>query len=110
MIRIKIARNRDGFITGFTAEGHAGYAECGSDIVCAAVSVTAYTAVGALENLAGLKGIYTEKDGYMSCNIPEEMPEEVKQTVKIIMETTVIGFKQIEYSYGSYVRVFDKEV
>ena len=29
---------RDGQVTGFVCAGHAGYAEAGEDIVCAAVS------------------------------------------------------------------------
>jgi len=37
-------------------QGHAGYGRSGKDIVCAAVSALAYTAAGALEELAGIKG------------------------------------------------------
>ena len=38
MISINIVRDSQGFIWEFTVEGHAGFSEQGSDIVCAAVS------------------------------------------------------------------------
>lgn len=37
MIQAKILR-RNGRTAGFSVSGHAGYADCGKDIVCAAVS------------------------------------------------------------------------
>ena len=39
MVQITILKNKQGGYTGFTFKGHAGYAESGHDIVCAAVSV-----------------------------------------------------------------------
>ncbi|MCX8129346.1 MAG: ribosomal-processing cysteine protease Prp [Clostridia bacterium] len=110
MINISIVRDKSKFIWQFVVKGHAEYDEPGRDIICAAVSVTAYTAVGALEELAGLKGCYTEREGYMMCSIPQGIPESKKQIVKIILETTTIGFKQIELAYEDYVSVLDEEV
>lgn len=110
MINIVVVRDKESFIWQFTVKGHAGFDVKGKDIVCAAVSVTAYTAIGALEELAGLKDFYSEKDGYILCSIPKELDVSKKETVRIIMETTVIGFKQIELSYRKYVSVLDEEV
>jgi uncharacterized protein YsxB (DUF464 family) len=110
MIRINVIRDNKGLVRQFSVEGHAEYADYGSDIVCAAISVTAYTALGALESLAGLQGFYSLKEGYVNCKIPSELDANTKQTVKVILETTVIGFKQIESKYKEYVSVFDKEV
>lgn len=109
-ISIEINRDKEGFIWQFTVKGHAGFDKLGKDIVCAAVSVTAYTAVGALEELAGLKDFYSIKDGYMLCSIPDNLSAESKEVVSVIMKTTVIGFKQIELSYRKYVSVLDEEV
>ena len=41
MIDVKISRNSGGVIRSFTVSGHSGYAEEGSDIICAAVSAMA---------------------------------------------------------------------
>lgn len=108
MINVGIVRDDSGFIWQFTVEGHAGYADPGQDIICAAASVTAYTAVGALEDLAGIKGCYSVKDGFFSCKIPKDITELQRQTVKIILQTTVIGFKQIELAHKEFLTVFER--
>ncbi len=110
MIRIIITRDSTGSISRLEIDGHSGYAQAGADIICSAVSVTAYTAAGALESLAGLKQCYSQKDGNMTIRLPEKMDEKQRATALIIMETTAIGFKQIELSYGKYVSVKDEEV
>ena len=78
--------------------------------MCAAVSAIAATAAGALEDLAGIKECYMQKEGYMLCSIPEDLPDSKRETARIILETTAIGFKQIELSYEDYVTVLDEEV
>jgi uncharacterized protein YsxB (DUF464 family) len=109
MIEIYVVRDEEGFIWQFEISGHAFYAE-GPDIVCAAVSVTAYTAVGALGELLKLQNIHTEDDGYMHCSIPPDILELDKLTARIILETTVIGFKQIEMQYPKNVKVIEEIV
>ncbi|NLK87682.1 MAG: ribosomal-processing cysteine protease Prp [Clostridiaceae bacterium] len=110
MIRIVISRNSAGSINSMKIDGHSGYAEEGSDIICSAVSVTAYTAAGALDELAGLKGCYSEGSGHMTIRLPDGLNAKQAETAAVIMETTAIGFKQIEHSYGRYVSVMDEEV
>jgi uncharacterized protein len=110
MINIHIVRDKTGFIWQFDVNGHAGYDEEGKDIICAAVSVTAYTAVGALGELAGITDCYTEADGHMFCSVPADISQEQKRIIRIILETTVIGFKQIELEYMEYISVMDEEV
>lgn len=109
MITANIVRDKKGFIWEFTISGHADFRKHGKDIVCAAVSAVAYTAVGALEELVGIKS-YSEEDGYMKCNIPVDIPETEKYQVRIILETMVIGLKQIRNSYRKFVTVLDEEV
>jgi uncharacterized protein YsxB (DUF464 family) len=110
MIRIKILRSSKGFIKGLDIDGHSGYAEEGQDIVCSAVSALAYTAAGALEELAGLKRCYSESPGHMTIRLPKLLTQQQKSTAQVVMETTAIGLKQIELSYGKYVSVVDEEV
>jgi uncharacterized protein len=109
MIQVIIIRDNEGVIREFSVNGHAGFAESGSDIVCAAVSAVAYTAVGALEELVGIRR-YEEKEGYMKFSLPLDISREKFETAGIILETAAIGFKQIEMQYGEYVEVSDEEV
>ena len=110
MINVSIVRDHSGFIWQFSIEGHAEYDGQGNDIVCAAASVTAYTAVGALGDLAGIKNCHTENDGFLFCSLPADLSEKQKQTAGIILETTVIGFKQIELEYAEFLKVMEEEV
>lgn len=109
MINISIVTDKKGFVWGFEIEGHAGYAEYGKDVVCAAVSALAYTAVGAISEMTKIV-TYDQSDGYMKCVVPKSISSGNKNTVKIILDTIVIGFKQIELSYKGYVKVIIKEV
>ena len=109
MIHVSVIRDKDGFIWQFGIKGHAGYSEYGRDIVCAAVSAVAYTALGALEEFAGIRN-YTERNGLMECSIPADIPENKKLIVRIILETMVIGLKQIEFKYKDYMTILDEEV
>lgn len=109
MINVAIVRDKEGFIWEFTIKGHAGYGKYGSDIVCAAVSAIAYTALGALEELAGIKN-YTERDGYLKCSLPVNIAGDARYRAGIILDAMVIGLKQIEYSYDKFVTVVDEEV
>ena len=45
MIRIQFLAPPEGGLQGFFLEGHAGYGEAGTDIVCAAVSSAVYLTV-----------------------------------------------------------------
>ena len=109
MINISIVTDKSGFVWGFEINGHAGYDEYGKDIVCAAVSALAYTAVGAISEMTKIVS-YSQKDGYMKCTVPNNISGDAKNTVKIILDTIVIGFRQIELSYKGYVKVIIKEV
>ncbi|MGI6668872.1 MAG: ribosomal-processing cysteine protease Prp [Acetivibrionales bacterium] len=103
-------KNPDGTVGAVEIYGHAGYAKKGHDIICSAVSAIAYTAAGALEELAGLKRCYSERDGQMSIRLPREMTEQQKKTSRVILDAAVIGFRQVELSYGEYVMVVEEEV
>jgi hypothetical protein len=111
MIKVRIYRDSEGFIWGFEIKGHSGFAECGKDIVCAGISALAYAALGALEQLAGLDCCCKcEEEGHMICNIPNDTQEHLKPLIKIILETVIIGMKQIENSYSEHVLIEEQEV
>lgn len=51
MIRIDFLTPPDGRLVGFRIEGHSGYGEEGTDIVCAAVSSAAYLTVNTVTEI-----------------------------------------------------------
>jgi uncharacterized protein YsxB (DUF464 family) len=110
MIKVKIGKDIAGNLKRFVVMGHAGYAKTGRDIVCSAVSTVAFTAAGALGDLIGIQDFFSERDGFMSCNIDMELSVELRHDANIIMKTAEIGFKQIALAYPRYVKVMDEEV
>ncbi len=109
MITINIVRDKSGFIWQYIVEGHAGFAEEGRDIICSAVSTVAYTGINALDELVGIKN-YGIENGYMICSVPTDISPELKEKVSIILETIVVGFRQLQLTYEDYVSVLDEEV
>lgn len=53
---------RSGRFVGFCAEGHSGFSDEGSDIVCAAVSAVTQTAAIQAEEILGMKGAATSDE------------------------------------------------
>lgn len=105
MINIKLYRTREGHISGFCVEGHAGMAEKGWDTVCAAVSVLAQTAVLGLNRHLGLQPKVSRRDGYLSCMLAERDIEELP--VKAVLETMVIGLQEIVGQFPEYVQMLE---
>ncbi len=105
---ITFRRTPDGRLRGFLVEGHAGWAPAGYDIVCAAISVLAYTAAGALEDLGGVSGaLQEETDGRMVVETPDPdgLPHDRRAVVSTILETFELGCRQVELVYGERVRL-----
>lgn len=61
-----------GMISSFGIKGHSGYAESGSDIVCAAISSTVWMTVNALENILHLNVKYSAKDADVFLEVSDE--------------------------------------
>lgn len=108
MITVTLYRCPDGHIRRFRATGHAGYADPGQDIICAAITAIAATAIGSLQDLARLEPVFTNRDGLIDCLTPdpETMPAEQRLVARTLMESVSIGCRQIQNSYGKkYVRI-----
>ncbi len=56
---------RDDLLTGFQISGHSGYAEAGTDIVCAAVSSAAILVANTATEVMHLNAEVKEKDGFL---------------------------------------------
>jgi uncharacterized protein YsxB (DUF464 family) len=92
----------NGRIRRFAVRGHAGYAEAGSDIVCAAVSALVTNAVNSCEHLLRVVP-ECEDDGHvLRCSIPLE-PEPAG--VDLLFRSMVFGLQQIAKEYPEYVKV-----
>ena len=106
MITIKV-RKKNGSYEEFISKGHAGYAEAGQDIVCAAVSALIITTVNSLEKFTDDKFDVQEKDGFVSIHFRNDLSERGK----LLMDSLILGLTEIEHSYNNrYLTVRVKEV
>ncbi|MBR1748150.1 MAG: ribosomal-processing cysteine protease Prp [Clostridia bacterium] len=105
MISVTITRER-GRIDRVSVSGHAGYAGYGKDVVCAAVSAVAQTALmGLMHYESSVEYVRDDEKGYLSFSVPKGKNEAVLQG---IVETAVIGLKDIATGYGTFVKVEEK--
>ena len=98
MIRFTLHSKGD-LLTGFKCIGHADYAEEGSDIVCAAVSILTTTCANALESVAGIKPVVKAKDGNMFLALPKGGGHDAQ----VILQTLRQGLRDIAEEYPRYL-------
>ncbi len=77
MIKVSFVIKR-GLIRSFTVEGHSGFDEQGSDIVCAAVSSAAYMTVNTITDVLNLRPALKAKDGYMTIKLSSKQSEKAQ--------------------------------
>lgn len=109
MTTILIRKTGTGVYRGFTCSGHAGYAQYGEDIVCAAVSALTINTVNAMEALAGqkLQTVTGEEDGVLDVRLVGEGNEKSK----LLMDAMVLGLESIAAQYGKkYLKLKFEEV
>jgi uncharacterized protein len=105
MTKVQVRRAPDGTITELRVTGHAGYADPGEDIVCAGVSALVGTALIGLEKVAKQPFEAAEGPGLTHCKLCPGGTPESAATAQTILETTVLGLKDIAKDYPKYVRV-----
>ena len=108
MTTILVKKTKDSY-RGFTCTGHAGYAESGYDIVCAAVSVLVINTINAIEAFAKdpMEVVAGEEDG----EIDVVFLNPVNERTALLMDTMILGLKDIEKQYGKkYLRLKFEEV
>lgn len=91
----------------FEVSGHAGYAEAGQDIVCAAVTALTFSAVNGLEHfLAGAPEVMMADGGYLKWTLPLNVNELVLNQAQWILLTMRLGLEGIQAEYGSeYIKI-----
>ncbi|MCR4420822.1 MAG: ribosomal-processing cysteine protease Prp [Clostridia bacterium] len=108
MIRVDLYYRR-GRPVGLVVRGHAGYGPHGRDIVCAAVSALAQTAVLALERLLGLKPRVRVEDGYLECFLAGGGEGDPPPEAGLIFEVAALGLAEIRRVHPGYLVIHRRE-
>ncbi len=97
---------RDGSrITGFTVHGHSGYAEEGSDIVCAAVSAVVGMAEATINDVCGAKAKVRVKgeDARVTLTLPVACEEE--EAVQAVLAGMMLYLCNLRDDYPDFIEV-----
>ena len=110
MTKITIHKTKTGEYLGFTCEGHAGYADSGKDIVCAAISMLVINTVNSFEKITEepVQVKAAENTGTIECLFTQHP---ISESSKVLMDSLVLGLTRIEQQYGKkHCRLHFKEV
>ena len=104
MTRCEFFREGDR-ITGFSVSGHSGYAEAGSDIVCAAVSAVVTMAEATINDVLGAKAKVRVKDeqARISLTLPVSCDEE--ESVQAVLTGMMLTLAGLRDDYPDYIEV-----
>ena len=101
MITVTIFKEDD-VIKGFKASGHAGYADAGEDIVCAAVSVLYINTINSLIRLTG--DLADIKGGDDNINVSVFIKSPSKEA-ELLLKSFEIGINSVAEEYGDFLKV-----
>ncbi len=98
MTTVTIKKSSDEIYKGLEVKGHAGFAESGKDIVCAAVSVLTINLVNSLEEFTDdpFKGSMDEKKGIIKLDFSETPSKEAE----LLLKSYELGINGIFSEYG----------
>ena len=109
MTKVTIYKNQTEECVGFRVFGHAGYAEAGEDIVCAAISVLTINTMNAIEvftNTVTASDV-DEEEGYIDYRVLKPTKE-----TTLLLETMVLGLQAMadDEDYTDYIDLLFEEV
>ena len=94
-------------ITGFSVSGHSGYAESGSDIVCAAISAVVTMAEATINEVCGAKAKVRVKDedARITLTLPTSCDEE--DAVQAVLAGMMLTLSALRDDYPDYIEVLE---
>ena len=94
-------------ITGFSISGHSGYAENGSDIVCAAISAVVTMAEATINDVCGAKAKVRVKneEARVTLTLPASCDEE--DTVQAVLAGMMLTLCNLRDENPDYIEVLE---
>ena len=107
MIKVEIFR-KNGSIIGYKANGHSGYSEQGSDIICSAISTSMQMTLPGIQEVLKLKPKFKLNDGFLDVDL-KNISQNKFTEINILTETMVLFLKELAKQYPKYIRLVEKE-
>ena len=114
MTKVKIFKSNNKILK-YIIDGHAGYDEYGSDIVCASISMLGITTYNSLEVVCGIPEddmvvVADDKSGYLMVSIPKELRDDLMAKAQVVLQTLEIGIIETVRNYPDYITLEYGEV
>jgi len=110
MIHAVIFQNKTKECIGFQLEGHAGYAEEGQDIVCAAISVLVINTINAIEAYTedDFSVVSDETEAILSCHFRKKPSHDAA----LLLKAMILGLSDMiaDENYEEYIDLTFEEV
>ena len=97
----------DDRITGFSVSGHSGYADSGSDIICAAITAIVTMAEATINDVCGAKAKVRvkEEDARITLTLPTSCDEE--ESVQAVLAGMMLTLCSMRDDYPDYIEVLE---
>ena len=109
MTTITIYKSKNGEYKRLSCKGHAGYADAGEDIVCAAISCLTINTINSWDELTReqMEIMTEEEEGVIDCKFTQSLSKEGI----LLMDSLILGLNGIVGDYGKkYLKLKFKEV
>lgn len=108
MIKVTIYQDSEQKISRFLMQDHAGYAESGGDIVCAAASALAQNTVNSIEQFTD--DAFTVDVDEVSGGLDVRLEPGYSKETELLLNSLILGLQGIEEEYMEYIDVIFEEV
>ena len=109
MTKVTIYKNEKEICVGFRAYGHAGYADEGEDIVCAAISILTINTMNAIEKYTDTTAslVADDEEGTIEFRIDNPSNE-----TTLLLDTMILGLETLadDENYADFIDLTIEEV
>ena len=96
-------------VVGFTAQGHSGYAEAGSDIVCAAVTSAIRMTECAVNDVLGLEASVKVREDSVSLRLPGGLSQSNESTCQTLLTALMLYLTELHEEYPQHIFVVEED-
>ena len=96
-------------VVGFTAQGHSGYAEAGSDIVCAAVTSAIRMTECAVNDVLGLEASVKVREDSVSLRLPGGLSQSNESTCQTLLTALMLYLTELHEEYPQHSHVVEED-
>ncbi|BFK88734.1 ribosomal-processing cysteine protease Prp [Pseudoflavonifractor gallinarum] len=96
-------------MVGFTAQGHSGYAEAGSDIVCAAVTSAIRMTECAVNDVLGLEASVKVREDSVSLRLPGGLSQSNESTCQTLLTALMLYLTELHEEYPQHILVVEED-